>query len=219
MSETQHTMQRRLRERHRLVRGALIGVGAYVLGYILTFLFVEYEVNTDFSNTFSTPWQIDLDVIALFLKYPQIAGSDTDLAGWVFYNTHFVEIVVPEKGYETGSATANILLETSNLTIPAVVWFLIPVLILVGAGYVTALFADRRTTRTGNAIAGGTIVVGYLPLTGIGILLFTAAYGPNTSYEVSMSPESLLAIGLMGIVYPVVLGGIGGLLAWWRTPR
>lgn len=192
-------------------------MGAYVLGYILTFLFVTFDTSTDVSNPFGVSWRIDLDVIALFVDSPKIAGGEKDLAGWVFYNTHFVETTLPEAGYQKGSTTANILLETSSLTIPAVVWALIPVLVLVGAGYATTNVLDRHTTRKGSAIAGGTIVIGYLPLTAAGILLFSAAYGPNTSYEVSMGPEPLLAIGLMGLVYPAVLGAIGGILAWWRT--
>ena len=219
MSSNQQPIQRRLIERLPLVRGGLLGAGAYVLGYVLTFLFVEYEVNTDFSNPFAVAWQIDLDVIALALRFQPGGGGTKDLAGWVFYNTHFVETIVPEPGYQSGSTTANILLETGTLSIPAVVWLLIPVLLLVGAGYVTSMVVDRQATPREKALAGGTIVVGYLPLTGAGILLFTKAYAPNAAYGVSMHPVWILAIGLMGIVYPVVLGGIGGLLASWRTPR
>jgi hypothetical protein len=77
------------------------------------------------------------------------------------------------------------------------------VLLLV-AGLLLARVAGADTPADG-AGAGAGVVVGYLPPALAGAIVF--------SHGGSIAPDLVTAVLLAGVVYPVVLGGVGGALA------
>lgn len=79
-------------------------------------------------------------------------------------------------------------------------WTAITAVVLVGAGYLSA----RETT--GGPEQGGAIAIGYLLCASVAL---AAIYTQVTPPLVEM----ILAFLVVGILYPLVLGGVGGLLA------
>ena len=124
--------------------------------------------------------------------------------GWVFYNTHFVDTV--------GSFSAFGLDVTRSINLVgdefSAVLYLVPALVLVAAGIAVARAAGTPTTGSDAALAGGTVVAGYLPRAVAGALLFGTAGDAG-----SVGPALVPAVGLAGVVYPVVFGALGGVVA------
>lgn len=219
MPRQERQTEQSLTDRLPLARGAVLGAAAYVVGYILTYLFVEIESDADLQSStqqFNSQFGLDL--------------GTTDLVGWVFYNVHFVDLEVTAEATggtnsQSMSRSINMLSEANNLTIPEVLWYLIPVIALIGAGYLTAK-AVTRHGDTGDAIkAGATVITGYLPLAAGGAFFFSKStettvtrLGQNVTVSFSIGPETTMAIVLTGIIFSLVLGGIGGALASRGSP-
>lgn len=84
------------------------------------------------------------------------------------------------------------------------VFTLIPIVLLVGAGFFVA-----SNNRASNGFAtGASVAVGYLAMTVLSIvLLFVLGSGGVQIVDL------LISIVLAGVVFPVVFGGLGGLAA------
>ncbi|AQL43524.1 hypothetical protein BV210_12830 [Halorientalis sp. IM1011] len=188
-----------------LLDGALIGAGAYVAGYLVTVLFTVLD-----------GFEVAGDVPAW------------TAIGWVFYGAHNVPIetsggAADELSTESASvfelqgAVAAPISELSS-TVPRVLYLLVPVAVLLGAGYVAYRVADeRRPGPVRAATLGASVVIGYLSLAVVGAFVFehsrSLTVQGRTALSFSAGPDLLLAVVLAGLGYPLVLGAIGGLLA------
>lgn len=167
-----------------VVSGAVAGVAAYVVGYVVTLVLVVVESDGD-----------SIDTSDFFLE----------VVGWVFYNAQFVPTETTASGLgQSTSQTANLLAEATNLTVPRPAWTIAVVAVLVVAGYAAA-------RGTGSPLAGGSVVVGYLPLAVAGTFVFEVSQSALGG-SATVAPETLPAV-LAGIAFPVVCGVAGGLLA------
>ncbi|MFP9191590.1 hypothetical protein [Natronosalvus vescus] len=179
-----------------LKEGALGGVGAFVAGYVLTYLLVMVDSELEYTDE----------------------SSAFELIGTVFYNAHFVdaEFVFASGTVFEGTRRLNIIAEEST-QFPEPVFYLVPVAILFGVG---ALIAHRSlpaaATGVEGAKAGASVVVGYLPLAVVGSVLFEA----TAEFEIlgetirsTFGPDMLMSIIFVGLVFPLVLGAAGGFLA------
>jgi len=181
-----------LTDRLPIGRAAGLGAAAYVVGYAVTWLFTEIDDEIDFGSS-------DAETI--------------DVVGWFFYSTHHVDIVATQNG-ETESY--NIFGEASDLMIPEPIWYLIPIVLLGAAGYLAAAELRGREATTQNAaIAGATVIAGYLPLAAAGTFLFEyeteqTIFGQTISTSISI--DQTMGIVLAGIAFPLVLGAIGGVI-------
>jgi len=113
--------------------------------------------------------------------------------GWKFYDGHFVN--VPQ----------NFSMLNNQLAVPELGYTLIPaVFLFLGGRSVARTHARRGISNEELAAHGATIVAGYLPMALLGAtMLKDNGSGPN------MGAAALL----MGVVFPVVCGGLGGYLA------
>jgi hypothetical protein len=177
-----------------LLGGALVGAGAYVAGYVLTFLLVIVD---------GVEGQGDIET--------------WKAVGWVFYNAHNVDLAFTGSGGGATITESFTLFEegASNLasTVPQFVYFVVPAVALAVAGYVA--YQRSATAGLGGAQAaavGATILVGYLALVVVGRFLFQAS-GAFLGADLAIAPELGTAVVLAGIVYPLVLGAGGALLA------
>jgi len=164
-----------------LVKGALYGAGSYVLGYVV-FLALVLGVESDFSQDIEDPIEI---------------------TGWFYHNAQFVDVELPN------SETINYLnndFVTEALTVPTILYRAVPVVLLVGAGYLLVKNLAVRTQAAG-AKAGATIAVGVAILTIIGTFVFSVSEGGE-----SAQPQLVTSVLIMGVIYPVVFGAIGGYL-------
>jgi hypothetical protein len=182
--------------------GLVVGLAAFLAGLLLTTGFVLAE-----------------GVLAeerLTERYAEVEeyGGGPALpaaVGWLYFNTQFVDTeLTGGSDLETGSA--NLLAELASageLTIPLALWRLVPVVTLFAAGFALA----RRSVppaaglRAGAA-HGATLVVGSSLAVAAGAVLFSAGLGETTA-----SPTLVQAVGLAGVVYPLVCGGLGGVAA------
>ena len=171
-----------------ILRGAVVGALAFVAGYALT------------------------------LVLARVAGGLTGardpfgLAGLVFYSTQLVSGTV---ALPTGPESFNALHDITS-TIPKLVYYVVPVAVLVGGGYllVSRLAAGGDLSRRAGARAGATLVVGYLPFVAVGAVLFTTRFRLSDPFRtVVLSPDPVSAVVLAGLVYPLALGALGGYLA------
>ena len=160
-----------------LPTGIATGVGTYVASYVVLFVFLAIE-GGDMAQ--AQAWKA---------------------AGFIFYNAHNVAVTATVFGQ---TQSANYLARGSGFTIPVVVYYLVPALLLVLAGYLVASIVDVGSDLVAGVLAGVSITVGYLVLAIAGTFLF--AVGP-------ISPDLVMGAFVAGLVYPVVFGGIGGALA------
>jgi len=171
------------------VVGASTGVAAYVVGYLLVFVVSAGQVRDALSTTNA--------VIQFF-------GGDPiptwQAVGWVFYDAHFVPIRYPALG---GTATTNFI---SSSDLSPLLYAVPPVVLFAGglaaARYVAALDASEGF-RT-----GASAVFGYFVAVAVGVFVFAASRGGAT-----IQPVPATALLVAGVVYPVVFGGLGGVVA------
>ena len=168
-----------------IATGSLIGTLSWLIGYAITYLLVA-------PNLRDSPLNRIIETL-------DGAPATHELVGWVFYNAHFVDVVldIPILGSQT---TAYIGGDTGFT--PAL--YLVPVVLLLAGG---ALISRQQaaTDPTAGGFAGLTVGLGYLPLTVIGGLLFEITVGGATG-----GPDLTAAIILAGVIYPAVCAGIGG---------
>jgi len=180
-----------LTDRLPLKLGGIFGAVAYVVGLILSFLLVTLD------------GEIEPD--------DQQVGSSLDVAGWVFYNAHFVDTEASASaGGFSESSSESIISESAGL--PEVIYYLVPILLLAGAAYLL-LQQEYVTEATDAALSGASVVIGYLPLALIGTFLFEASESEGGA-SVSVGPETGAAIIFAGLLFPLVLGAIGGFAAF-----
>jgi hypothetical protein len=166
--------------------GALVGAGAYALGYLLTYVAVADTIR-------SSP-------VTQILELLTRNSPVWKLVGWTYYGGHFVDAIVP--GLFGGSNAVNLV--AADPITDAV--YLFAPLVLVLAGVVVAHVAGA-TTPTAGAKAGVAVVAGYLPLAVAGVFVFTIRIE-----DVTAAPDLAPAVLLAGILYPLVFGAVGGAL-------
>ncbi|QSG03331.1 hypothetical protein [Natranaeroarchaeum sulfidigenes] len=170
-----------------LVQGSVAGLLTWVLGYLFTYLIAGDEVQESEINQ--------------FLEFIGEEPATYEMVGWVFYNAHFVDTTfqnVPFFGSEAfigGEDGFTMLL------------YVIPPLLLIGAGLAVARYSAAQNANDG-AIAGISVVPGYLLLSIAGIFLFEVTLG-----DASAAPDLVAGVFLAGLVFPVLFGAVGGVLA------
>jgi len=127
-------------------------------------------------------------------------------AGMILYNAHNVDITASALGQ---SRSVNFLGLSSGFgSIPTVVYYLVPVAALVLLGYVVAWRADGGGDLASAAMAGATVTGGYLVMVILGTFLFTISAG-----GASAGPDLVMSVLLAGLAYPIIAGGLGGVIA------
>ena len=168
------------------VSGIVAGIAAWLVGYVLTYVVTAGSIR----NT----------LLGQLLQSSD-AGSVPQAVGLVFYNAHFVETVV-DAGF-LGSSSVSLIGGDGGFT-PLL--YAVPVVLLALAGVGVAFRSDARDPAVG-AKAGVTAVIGYLPLSVIGI--FLVGIGSDAP---SAAPDLLTGVLLAGVIYPVAFGAVGGVI-------
>lgn len=166
------------------------GIGAVVwgLGYVFTYLLVATDLESSPLNR----------LIELF----EGDSATYELVGWVFYNAHFVNISYT--GISIFSPPTNFVGGEDGFT---ALLYLVPPAVLLISGLAVGRYRGV-TDPTDGAITGTLVTPGYLLLSIAGVFLFTISVG-----DVSGAPDLLPAVFLTGLIYPIVFGATGGVLA------
>ncbi|WP_246310200.1 transporter [Halorarum halophilum] len=169
--------------------GVVAGVAAYVLGYLVTYVWQSDAVRERLSSI-------------NFLV--ELLGGDPIPAwtgvGWYFYNAHYVDVLVPGFG---GTRTENFVASADGGNLALL--YVVPPLLLLLAGLAVSVVSSARDASDG-ALAGLAVVPAYLLLAVVGAFVF--AYG--TGDGGSVHPDYVTATLLAGVVYPAVFGAVGG---------
>jgi hypothetical protein len=168
--------------------GALVGTAAFVFGYLVTHLWQAVNVR---------------ESLETYNFFAELFGGSAiptwKAVGWLFYNAHLVPFTYPEGG---GRASADFIAGGDAPTL----LYLLPPLLLVVAGFVLTRVANANSTDTGVR-AGVGVVAGYVLLAVLGLFVFQHGSGGD-----SIHPQYALGVLVAGVVYPVLFGGLGGLL-------
>lgn len=171
------------------IRGVLFGAVFYVFSYLGIFALIIMDSGADVESAMS-----------------EAGTSSMNVIGWIFYGAHYVPI-----GVSSGSTTrSENLLSVSELAIPKPFYFAVPIISLFVGGYLIAKLS-QNTSKEGRAIAGASIVAGYLPLMFIGCYTFTTT-AERQGFNLVYSLDTGSAV-ISGALMAVILGGIGGYTA------
>jgi hypothetical protein len=166
-----------------VVDGILGGTGAYLLGFLFTYLWKAGEYR---------------DALARIGPLVELFGGETPAAwkiiGWLYYSAHFVDARI-----DVGPVTTYVDLVGEGAGTLELL-YLLPPLFLLAAGFLVARRTDADVVVAG-ARAGATVAIGYLALVLVGVLAIQVG---------GSGPELVPALVLAGIVYPLVFGAIGG---------
>lgn len=172
--------------RSTLARGTAVGVLSFALGYLLT-------------------WVLAGTRTASLVVQGPLGGAVPNWRAvlWVFYDSHFVGLRTPEVfGPGGGMRGGGEVVDTVGL-LGVEYLYVVPVAVLLAAGALVASSVGAATARRGLE-AGTTVGIGYLVAAVLG--LFVAS-------QSGVAPSTLRALVVAGVVYPVVLGAIGGAVA------
>jgi len=177
-----------------LVEGAIAGAAAWIIGYALTAIVVLTRSDgTELGEISETVGD---------------GGSGIEFIGWVFFNSHFVDIIV-EAGFMGFGGARSVSFVGGDGFTP--ILYVVPIALLLAAGIAVGRSQGVTDTADG-ALAGALVVPPYLALSAIGAVLFRVsaeALGATFSGEPALLPAILLA----GIVIPVIFGSLGGIVA------
>ena len=176
-------------ERVGLVTGSATGAGAYLLGYLVTYVTQVGAVR---------------DRLRALNFLTDLFGGETVAAwqgvGWYFYSAHFVATVSPTFG---GGTRSTNFLATAEANLAYL--YLVPPVALLLAGAAVAFLGGAEGPTDGVVAALG-VVPAYFLLAIVGAAAFAFGVGDAGSIH----PEYVTAALLAGVVYPAVLGGAGG---------
>lgn len=165
--------------------GGIAGVGAWLLGYLFTYVLTSGEIR-------------DSPVRQVF---EFLGGSlpTWKVVGWVFFNAHLSSTVF--EGLFAGSQ--NFVGGQDGFS---VVLFVLPPLLLVAAGLAVGRAAGADHDAADATLAGLAVIPGYFLLSVVGVFLFTVE---------GAGPDPVTGVLLAGLVYPTVFGVVGALIAAW----
>lgn len=204
--------------RFQLARAAVLGALAYGVGYLVTYgwfggraLEMAGDVRATIRYGVGESATVSNPTLAALLG--DGGGAATTWAGWLFYSAHLVPFSVDVADLPaSGSASVpNLVLAADSALV--LLLFAVPPLLLGAAGAVAARGAS--TVGAGllppGAGRGMSVVLGYLPLAVAGASVFVAS--PTIWRRGSVALDLLASIVVMGLLYPLVFGGLGGVVA------
>lgn len=177
-----------------ITRGGAIGLAAFGVGYVLTYAWRAPAVSDSLRG---------LNFLATVLGVEAIPTWKG--VAWVFYGAHGVATRFPTAG--GGTQLINMVEQTGNGMV-ALLYVLVPILLLL-AGAAAAWLADPDSPVEAT-VTGAAVAAGYLVAAAIGTVLFAHAIGDSGA---SIAPDPITGVLLAGLLYPFVLGALGGLLA------
>lgn len=208
MSESTSS-QEPIAEEYPIAAGVLFGGGAYVAGIAITFLLVLFDSG-------------------IRQEARSIGASLLESMLWTYNRAHFVDVTLSPNNPGVGATSIDVIATLS--TSLGILTYLVPIVVLLCAGYFVA--AKGEPTTIGQAVPFGALVfLGYLPLAVIGALLartrVTVGTGSRMAEVVELTNQFMATVRMdpglvaiqVGLVYPIVLGAIGGAIYYYHRER
>jgi len=169
--------------------GAIAGASTALVVGVLGFVLAVAYPDTVTQGDIST---VDIGILTLLdfqFVTPEAGGTSLHVAPLVF--DHFDQYIPP-------AATLGLL-------------YVLPALVCYRAGNFVAGFRtdDDDSAHLDSALSGATIVAGYLP-----VMVVAGLLAPSDPVSIDLTTT----IWLAGLVYPLLFGGLGGLVAGYYYP-
>lgn len=183
----------------------VVGLVAFVVVFGL--VGVLFEVDRELSDERFVIDEIGDDEFAIDVG----PGTLTEWS-WAVFGAHVITVDVTVDAWFGSFTTSMDVLEQGVSTVPLFFFHFVPVATLLGAGYgLVRSRAAAVTSKTGGAMLGAAITIGYLPAVVASIVYFRWEAGIDEIHVVYEIPlvEGVLVAGLL---FPLIFGGIGGYL-------
>lgn len=136
-----------------------------------------------------------------------------EVFGWFFYSAHNVDITAIGGGQSSSENFIEVFYSfLNNPSVPKIGVYLAPALVLfvLALVLVSRVSFDEDATALDGAFAGGSIAIGYAALTLVGAVALFSYTTPGG--DATVQPVLGSAVVFMCLLYPVVSGGLAGLL-------
>jgi len=183
-----------------------IGLGSFVLGYLALYVLKGDRIMANFWTGFRSTGATRSQLQELGVQAP----DQWQVVGMVYHSLHNADYQF------TLSSSAGEASRTLGRPFFSGEWvpWLIPIAALVVGGYALARRLDVRG-REAAARVGAGIVVGYAPAAVLTVWVFqwseTASRLGDTA-TMTLGPDLVTSVVFVGLIYPVVFGGLGGYL-------
>lgn len=154
-------------------------------------------------------YAVSFSLVAVVVAAMEDGEDLVGAAGNLLYGAHFVDSEFTAEAFGQSQTETSNIIEEASLEAPEFLYQIIPIVVLIAVGIALVRYVDIPD-ETDAAIAGAAMAIGYVALTIVGTFVFELSDSEGFgSFEVT--PElGLMTVILMGIIYPVVFGGIGG---------
>ena len=173
------------------LRAFAYGVVAYAVGFaaILAIIYWRYQDAVEWADA--------------------SLAEVVSVTAWVYHGGHFVGVSGPAPALF--GETHNVVREP-EMGLPIALVFTIPVVVLLVVGFAHSWRSMGHHTykRQGRKI-GAEIAIGY-GITAFVVALWSVETVPVLFGSIAVGPDLGMTVLMMGIIYPVVFGGIGGWL-------
>lgn len=176
-----------------ILRGALTGLAAYAVAYVVTYATVVVAVAADVGDGAPT-WKV---------------------AGWFLHVAHFGRLAERPVGQAAPEGGTYGLLSAVDGSLALLV--LVPPVTTALAGFVLVWWGGVSTTRRGAAL-GGLVATGY-PIGTLSIVSLTGHVTGDSLVAVAVDPLVSPAVVATSVCYPLVFGVVGGVAAAWLSRR
>lgn len=177
-----------------LLRSWMLGAAAFLLGLVIT------------TVSFVIKRHRQSDVLQSPFDWTPLVDQTLQVGLASYWELHFAwspsmgeRLITHPRGpaYYAGTPDAMLLL--------------VPIVILVAAGAIAAS-SGRSPDGSNRWVTGATIVTGYLTLTLLGLVALHLDLGGQTSSGAPLGTPDLSSVLIIGVLYPLVLGTVGGLI-------
>ncbi|MFP8958564.1 hypothetical protein ACLI4Y_17775 [Natrialbaceae archaeon A-CW3] len=175
-----------------MLEGTVAGSAGWVVGYILTYLLAGSTIRSDLRTE--------------ILESSTGETLTAELVAWTYVNAHGVATQIPQHGlFSLLPAEQNAV--THGGGSEWVLLLLPPIVLALAGATISTRRLDTLETHTDAAIVGAMVAVGYLLATIVAVLVSTVPVEGGV-----IRPAPLESVFVVGIVYPLVFGAVGGIL-------
>lgn len=191
----------------RVGAGFVGGLVAFVAGYAVLFLVKGSSIMTNFFAGMSAGG-------TSAQQFQQMGGSLPEqwkVVGMVYHSVH---LQVPYDVSVTTGSGQSMSREFSRPFLSGELFpWLVPILVLFLAGVALATIVEGEGAQPG-ALTGASLAVGYLVAAVVTTFVFawTTTLSGQQTVTMTIKPSLAMTLVFTGLLYPVLFGGLGGLL-------
>lgn len=151
---------------------------------------------------------------ALLGQLPETSydASDTVKTGWLYFNAHTVPLTESANFFgEEMRVSGYDFISRSDASPYLEFLYVLPPIALIFCGTLSAARRGRTHTLSFAVLNGATITVGYFCAVLVGVIAFSASTAMMGAGG-TVRPALFRSILVSGLLYPLVFGGLGGLV-------